>query len=668
MIRLIQSRLIIPRGDTGSFSIPLRNTAITGDVAMFTIFDCLTRTKMYQKIVEVNSEAITIRFEHEDTVNLKPGKYFWDIKYYVNPTFLDGELVDGDEVDSYYAAFKIPECEIRETADNYLVSPDSPTATLSPTQLEIVTSALAAMSEAVEQTETNVTHYPIIIDEEWYLWDAIAGEYVDTGVRANGIVGNGIESAVLNADYTLTLNFTDGTSYTTPSIRGATGYSPTITATAIQGGNRITITNENSTSSFDVMDGPTGNGIADITLNADYTLTITYTDGTSTTTSSIQGYGGYMVTLSVPSYVFAGSRTKAIAGRSVQTKLTAYRGTEQRSVAISDLVVPVGLTVTSDNNITTPTLTITVASASNFTGGQVTFKATVDGVVFNMSFSAAVALSEQATIIWTSNAAPYEEGITTYFRTMDLVGPEGELPLTYDLIFYRTSLYPVIANAAYGRAIVGPPYSLKGEQGIQGPQGDAFHIVKTYASIAAMNADYGGSDVAIGEFVMIVSNVEDPDNAKVYVKGDQAYSFVVDMSGSAGIQGPVGPTPQFSIGTVGTLPEGSAATATITGTDAAPVLNLGLPTGATGAQGPTGNGIASITKTGTSGLVDTYTITYTNGHTTTFTVTNGAPPSLSIGTVVEGPIAAATITGTDAAPILNLTLPAPHGMEIVRLI
>ncbi len=32
--------------------------------------------------------------------------------------------------------------------------------------------------------------------------------------------GNGIESVVLNDDYTLTLNFTDGTSYTTDSIQG----------------------------------------------------------------------------------------------------------------------------------------------------------------------------------------------------------------------------------------------------------------------------------------------------------------------------------------------------------------------------------------------------------------------------------------------------------------
>lgn len=30
-------------------------------------------------------------------------------------------------------------------------------------------------------------------------------------------------SAILNADYTLTLNFTDGSSYTTPSLRGEKG-------------------------------------------------------------------------------------------------------------------------------------------------------------------------------------------------------------------------------------------------------------------------------------------------------------------------------------------------------------------------------------------------------------------------------------------------------------
>ena len=43
-----------------------------------------------------------------------------------------------------------------------------------------------------------------------------------------------------------------------------------------------------------------------------------------------------------------------------------------------------------------------------------------------------------------------------------------------------------------------------------------------------------------------------------------------------------------------------------------------------GTPGPAGVGIQKIEKTGTDGLVDTYTITYTNGQTSTYTVTNGA--------------------------------------------
>ena len=54
-----------------------------------------------------------------------------------------------------------------------------------------------------------------------------------------------------------------------------------------------------------------------------------------------------------------------------------------------------------------------------------------------------------------------------------------------------------------------------------------------------------------------------------------------------------------------------------------------------GATGATGNGISSITKTSTSGLVDTYTITMTNG-STTFTVTNGYNPSVTITNITGG--------------------------------
>ena len=87
-----------------------------------------------------------------------------------------------------------------------------------------------------------------------------------------------------------------------------------------------------------------------------------------------------------------------------------------------------------------------------------------------------------------------------------------------------------------------------------------------------------------------------------------------------------------------------------------------------GDKGDTGNGIASVV------LNDDYTLTinYTNGqsYTTTSirgakgdkgnTGATGATPAFSIGTVTTGAAgssAAATITGTAAAPVLNLTIP-----------
>ena len=91
-----------------------------------------------------------------------------------------------------------------------------------------------------------------------------------------------------------------------------------------------------------------------------------------------------------------------------------------------------------------------------------------------------------------------------------------------------------------------------------------------------MNADYSNSAVAIGDFVMIASTVEDPDNAKVYVKTDVGFSFVVDMSGATGLQGPQGE-------------RGAAFTYNdFTQEQLAALTGPQGPTGATGATGATG--------------------------------------------------------------------------------
>ena len=121
--------------------------------------------------------------------------------------------------------------------------------------------------EVIADAKQALDKVPIIQNGTFWVWDTTTGKYVDTGgsaAGAKGDTGTGISSCTLNQDYTLTINFTDGTSYTTPvSIRGATG-----------------------------AKGDTGVGITNTVLNADYTLTVQFSDGSSYTSPSIRGAAG----------------------------------------------------------------------------------------------------------------------------------------------------------------------------------------------------------------------------------------------------------------------------------------------------------------------------------------------------------------------------------------
>lgn len=117
MIRLLKRRLIIPRGDTGSFSIPTLGTVSEGDVAIFGIFDPLTHETVLLKSIYATPTSLTFTLKMEDTIDLEPKKYNWDISIYHLPEFdEDGELIGAAETNSYYAAYKLPICEIKEVA------------------------------------------------------------------------------------------------------------------------------------------------------------------------------------------------------------------------------------------------------------------------------------------------------------------------------------------------------------------------------------------------------------------------------------------------------------------------------------------------------------------------------------------------------------------------
>lgn len=124
--------------------------------------------------------------------------------------------------------------------------------------------------------------------------DGAKGEKGDKGDTGSaGEDGNGIASAVLNSDYTLTLTFTDGTSYTTPSIRGAAGAAgdkgadgTSVTITSTRHSNGVTIITFSDGTVVNIPDGLQGtSGIN----GADGTDGVSVTSVEQTTTSTADG-------------------------------------------------------------------------------------------------------------------------------------------------------------------------------------------------------------------------------------------------------------------------------------------------------------------------------------------------------------------------------------------
>lgn len=166
------------------------------------------------------------------------------------------------------------------------------------------------------------------------------------------------------------------------------------------------------------------------------------------------------------------------------------------------------------------------------------------------------------------------------------------------------------------QGVTGPtgPTGAQGVQGATGPTGPTgatglgFRIAKSYASVAALTADTSPTGIVAGEFAIVeTGDVEDPENSRLYLWNGSAYSYVTDLSGEQGIQGPTGP--QGVTGPAGaTGPTGPQGVQGVTGptgpTGAQGVVGPTGPQGPTGATGPTGpQGITGPTgPTGASGV------------------------------------------------------------------
>ena len=241
-----------------------------------------------------------------------------------------------------------------------------------------------------------------------------------------------------------------------------------------------------------------------------------------------------------------------------------------------------------------------------------------------------------------------------------------------------------------------------GPKGTKGDTGEPFAIYKTYASVAAMNAD--AANVPDGRFVLIeTGNVDDEDNSKMYVRtvgGEADFQFVTDLSGAQGIKGDRGVGIQsitfaqateegnaytitltdgsqytivapkgnkgdpgeaatVQVGTVTTLTPDEPATVTNSGTPNAAIFDFGIPVGQPGTDGKNGatftpavdtNGNLSWTNDG--GLPNPETVNVRGAQGEAATVQVGTTTTLPAGRQ-----ATVNNSGTSEAAVLNFGIP-----------
>ena len=122
-----------------------------------------------------------------------------------------------------------------------IVIPISPRATITddeptPEEQSAIDEAIAALNDAVDKADEAVEHYPTITNGIWYVWDVDSGEYVSTGIPAQGAQGvPGVDGQ-------------DGTD----------GFSPTATVTQTQTGATISITDKQGTTTANITNGQDG--------------------------------------------------------------------------------------------------------------------------------------------------------------------------------------------------------------------------------------------------------------------------------------------------------------------------------------------------------------------------------------------------------------------------
>lgn len=116
-------------------------------------------------------------------------------------------------------------------------------------------------------------------------------------------------------------------------------------------------------------------------------------------------------------------------------------------------------------------------------------------------------------------------------------------------------------------------------EGLKGDPGKPFSIAKIFSSKDALNGD----GLSEGDFVIIASDVNDPNNATLFTWTGSEFKEIADLSGAQGIQGPAGPAATIHVTKAYTVPAGQLPVfKAIPKGDGNFDVEVGLPQGETG--------------------------------------------------------------------------------------
>ena len=258
----------------------------------------------------------------------------------------------------------------------------------------------------------------------------------------------------------------------------------------------------------------------------------------------------YSVILTNDSYTFPGTVNAAKPG-SCTTQIIAMRGSEQiaATVNLNNVVTPTGITVTKDNDATSPTLTIT-ASASFTAAGVVRIPVVVDSdITINKEMSLAIAFTgatgqpgaagAEGSAIWTATAAPTTPNYT--WNESALTGPEGMTVKPGDIILHSYYRYTVLTVDS-GSVFAGSQISIRGGAGASGTaslwySGTAITGTSTTATVFSGS---GISKAVVGDMYL---NTETYNTYRCTTAGSASaakWVYVNNIKGEIGATGPQG--------------------------------------------------------------------------------------------------------------------------------